>query len=51
MSEPQVGFELPTFDEYCQDNGLTYNSGDARDQYNEYIENLKKEYWANEHEA
>lgn len=43
MSEPEVGFELPDYQEYLSDYCLE-DSDNSKQQYDEYIEELKSEY-------
>lgn len=43
MNKPEVGFELPGYEEYLNDYCLEDNE-DSKQQYNEYIEELKSEY-------
>jgi len=36
--DEMIGFELPGYDEYCSDRGLDPSNEDARENYNDYLE-------------
>lgn len=49
-SNPEVGFELPSYEEYLGDHGME-DSADSRQQYEEYISGLREEYRNNASEG
>jgi hypothetical protein len=41
--EDMIGFELPSYEEYCGDRDFDPSSDSAREQYDEYIDDAYQE--------